>query len=246
MIPLQILNHADAIEIADVANSAIEELQKNDWIKDLYLNSSLERLKIETDVLSVSLNVVLKHDFTQNLMAQDAIFDQVFIGFKQFVMANTYSLDKGKAKHADMIWAIFEAHDINFYRLDYEQQIFLCESLLTELNKPINAAAVANLDGVSNHVDLLREHNDKLREVLHESKLDTKAKAEGIAASIQKHVVLDILNKEFLPYLEVMSKAKSDVYWESFKVISDYLTSVNTKVKARQTYKINQMEESLP
>jgi hypothetical protein len=178
-------------------------------------------------------------------MVQDAIFYKVFIAFKQFVMANTYSLDKDKAKNADMIWAIFEAHDINFYRLDYEQQIFLCESLLTKLDKSNNKAAVASLDGVSDHVDLLRKHNDKLRDILHESVTDETVKAKGIAASIQKHVVLDILNKDLLPYLEVMSKAKTDVYRASFKVILDCVTGVNAKVKARQTFKVNQVEESL-
>lgn len=245
MMTLQILNHADTNEVADVANSAIQEFQKNDWIKDLYLNATLDRLKIEADVLSVSVGIVLKNVFTQELMVQDAIFDQVFIGFKQFVMANTYSLDKDKAKNADTIWAIFEAHDINFYRLGYEQQIFLCQSLLTELDKPNNIAAVASLDGMTDYVDLLRKHNNSLREILEESKADETTKAEGIAASIQKHVVVDILNKDLLPYMEVMSKAKADVYRASFKVISDYVSGVNLKVKTRQTCKVNQIEEIL-
>jgi len=243
---LQILNHADTNEISDIANSTILELQKKDWIKDLYLNASLDRLKIEADVLTAAVGVALRNDFAQELMVQDAIFNQVFIGFKQFVLANTFSLVRETGRNADMIWAIIEAHDVNLYRLSYEQQIFLCQSLLNELDRSINKAAVASLDGVSTRVDLLREHNDRLRELLEESKADETVKAEGIAASIQKHVVRDILNKDLLPYMVVMNKAKAEAYGKSFRAISDYITEINNRVKARQIYKGKQMEESLP
>jgi len=245
MVILQILNHADTNEIADIANNTIQELQKNDWIKDLYLNATLDRLKIEADVLTAAAGVALKNDFAQELMVQDAIFDQVFIGFRQFVLANTFSLDREKAFNADMIWAILKAHDVNFYRLGYEQQIFLCQSLLNELDKSHNKAALASLDGVLNYVVLLKTHNDILAALFKESKTDETIKAEGIAASIQKHVVRDILNKDLLPYLEVMNKAKAEVYGTSFRAISDYITEVNNRVKARQSCNENQMEESL-
>lgn len=242
---MQISSHVDTNELADIANNTIHELQKNDWFRDLYLNATLDRLIIESDVLTAAVGEVLKSDFTQSLMVQHAIFDQVLIGFKQLVWANTYSLDKDKARNADTIWAIFEAYDINLYCLDYKHQIFLCESLLNELDKMDNKAAIASLDGVSNSVVLLKKHNDSLRKLFYESKTDEIVKAEGIAASMQKHVVLDILNKDLLPYLEIMSKAKAEDYRTSCRVISDYITDVNNRVKARQTCKENQVEESL-
>lgn len=246
LITLQIISHVDTNELADIANNTIHELQKDDWLRDLYLNATLDRLIIESNVLTAAVGEVLKSDFTQRLMVQHAIFDQIFIGFKQLVLANTYSLDKDKARNSNTIWAIFEAYDINLYCFDYKHQFFLCESLLNELDKSNNKAAVASLDGVSNSVVLLKKHNDSLRELFHESETDEIVKTEGIAASMQKHVVLDILNKDLLPYLEIMSKARAGDYRTTFKAISNYITDVNNRVKARQSCKENKMEEILP
>lgn len=244
---LQILSHADTNEIGSIANNTIQELEKGDWSTDIYLGTCLSRLKIEAEVLSAAVGVIRKNDFTEQLMAQDAIFDQVFIGVKQFVTANTYSLDKDKANNADRIWAVFEAHDVNMYRLGYEQQIFLCQSLLNELDKSVNKTAIASLDGVSDQLVLLKTHNDTLRTIFQESKIDEAAKAEGVAPSSQKHVVRHVLNNEILPYMEVMSKAKPEIYAANFNVISEYVTSINIKIRARKTRNEgNEEEETFP
>lgn len=242
---LQVLSHTDTNSLADIANNTIHELQKSDWFRDSYLNETLDRLIIESDVLTAAVGEVLKSDFTQELMVHDAKFDQVFISCKQLVWANTFSLCKERTKNADIIWTIFEAYDINLFRLDYEYQIYVCESLLKELDKKENIAAIASLYGVSDAVDLLKKHNESLRELFKEVRSDDRPKAEAIAASIQKHLVLDILNKELLPYLEIMSKAKAEVYATSFKAISDYITDINNWVKTRNTVEEIKMEEML-
>lgn len=242
---LQVLSHTDTNNLADIANNAIHELQKNDWYRDSYLNETLNRLIIESDVLTAAVGEILKSDFTQELMVHDAKFDQVFISCKQLVWANTFSLCEDKARNADTIWAIFEAYDINLFRLDYEYQIYVCESLLNELDKNDIIVAIASLDGVSDAVDLLKTHNESLRQLFQGVRSDDRPKAEAIAASIQKHLVLDILNKDLLPYLEVMSKAKAEVYATSFSAISDYITDINNWVKTRNICKESKVEESL-
>lgn len=247
MMTLQILSHADTNEIGSIANNTIQELQKKDWSTDLYLSTILERLKVETAVLADAIGLVRKKDFTEQLMAQDAIFDQVFIGIKQFVKANTFLLDNEKAKNAEMILNIIEAHDANLYRMGYGQQIFLCQSLLDNFEKANNKEAIASLYGVSTFVELLKTHNDTLRDIFQESKLAEAAKADSIAASAQKNEVRYILNNELYPYLEVMDRVNTDVYSESFNVISAYVSSVNIQVRARKTRNENQEEtESLP
>lgn len=244
---LQVLSHADTNEIGSIANNALKELAKNDWSTDLYLKTIFDRLKSETDVLTAAVGLVRKNDYTQQLLVQDAIFDQAFIGTKQFVFANTYSLDKAVAGKAQTIWAIFEAHDLNLYRLGYEQQIFVTHSLLNELDKPNNKALVESLDGVSAYVAQLKTQNTALEALFQKSKEDEAAKSAIIAPSIQKNLIREILNLDLLPYIEVMSKAKPELYAANFKVISEYVESINTKVRARKTRSENQDEtENLP
>jgi len=243
LMTLQILSLADTNEIARIASVTVKEFEKRDWIKDVYLDAILERLKIETEVLLASEPTVRTNEFAQKLMAQDAICDQIFNGIKQFVRANTYSTDKDKVNNADMIWAVFEAHDILPYRLGYDEQIFLCESLLKVLDKAHNQKAIASLDGVFGYVALLKMHKNKLCSILGDSTIDEMDRAEGIAAAIQKNVVRNVLNNDLLPYLQVMSRANADVYRVSFKAISEYITGVNTKVKDRNTCCTYQVED---
>lgn len=243
MTTLQILSHADTNEIGSIANNSIQELQKSDWTSDLYLSTTLGRLKDETTLLTEAVGVVRKKDFTEKLMVQDDIFDQVFIGTKQFVKANTFSLDDEKAKNAGMILDIVEAHDVNLYRMGYGEQIFLCQSLLDVFEEANYKAAIASLDGVSAYVALLKTHNDKLRLIFQASKIEEASKEDSISASAQKNVVRQILNTELYPYLEVMSRANADVYSESYKVILEYVSSVNIQVRARKTRNENQEEE---
>ncbi len=71
------------------------------------------------------------------------------------------------------------------------------------------------------------------------------AKSSFIAPSVQREVVRDIMNKELLPYMEVMSKAKPELFAEPFGLISEFVTSINSKVRARTTRNENQNNEEV-
>ncbi|RXQ88833.1 hypothetical protein EO244_14995 [Ancylomarina salipaludis] len=239
---LHVLSHADTNEIGSIANNALKELAKSDWSSDVYLKTIFDRLQSETNVLTAAIGLVRKNDYTQQLIAQDALFDQAFIGTKQFVYANTYSLDRAVAEKAQKIWAIFEAHDLNLYRLGYEQQIFVTHSLLNELDKPKNKTLIESLDGVVAYLSQLKIQNEALETLFQKSKEDEAAKSASIAPSTQKNLIREILNVDLFPYIEVMSKVKPEIYAASFKVISEYVESINIKVKARKTRSENQVE----
>ncbi len=240
---LHLLSHAGTQEVGSVANNTIQELRKADRSADIYLQNVIGRLATETDVLTEAVGLVRISEYTEKLLEQDAKFDQAFIGTKQFVYANTFSLNNEIATKAEKIWAIFEAHDPNLYRLGYEQQIFVTHSLLNELNKPENTALIASLKGVSNFINQLGVQNQNLEDLFRESKADEAAKNLSVAPSSHKNLIRDMLNLELFPYLEVMSKANPELYAESFNVISEYVDSINIKVKARRTRYENQEKE---
>lgn len=239
---LQILSHADTNEIGSIANNVLKEFAISDWSTDLYLTAILTRLREETDVLTAAVGFVRKLDYTQKLTAMDAIFDQAFIGTKQFVYANTFSLNEDVAEKAQKIWAIFEAHDLNLYRLGYEQQIFVTYSLLNELDKPNNKTLVESLDGVGANIAQLKTQNAALETLFQDSKEVEASKTNTIAPSIQKNLIREILNVDVIPYIEVMSRVKPELFAASFNVLLEYVESINTKVRARKTRSENQEE----
>ncbi len=244
-MPLFILSHADTNMVGSAASNSINELQKRDRSTDLYFTGLLGNLVKESTIMNDAVGFIRKNDFTERLIEADDVFDKMFQCAKQFVHANTMMLDEGLAQKAEKIWSIFEAHDIYLNQLGYEQQIFLTNSLVKELAKPANKTIIDELVGVSTQIDLLGVYNLNLSELFQQSKEVEAAKSNLIAPSSQKNVIRDIMNKEMLPYLEVMSKVNPEMYGESFDVISEFITSINTKVRARKTRNENQNQEEV-
>jgi len=244
-MPLQILSRADSNQIGSAATNSSEALSKVDFSADLYFTNVINRLSNEATVLIDVVGFIRKSDYTKMLAENDDVFDKVYRCVKQFVHASTMMLDVGLAQKAEKIWSIFEAHDIYLNELGYEQQIFLTSSLLKELAKPDNKAIVDELLGVSAQIDLLELYNRNLSDLFQQSKEAEAVKSSFIAPSVQREVVRDIMNKELLPYMEVMSKAKPELFAEPFGLISEFVTSINSKVRARTTRNENQNQEEV-
>jgi hypothetical protein len=196
-------------------------------------------------VLKDVVGFIRKSDFTNLLIEKDDVFDRVFRCLKQFVLASTLVLDDAMARKAYKIWSLFEAHDINLNRLGYEQQLFLTDSLLKELAKADNKAITSELVGVSDQLAVLEVHHRELTDLFQQSKEAEAAKSSFIAPSVQREIVRDIMNKELLPYMEVMSKAKPELFAEPFGLISEFVMSINSKVRARITRIENQNQEEV-
>jgi hypothetical protein len=244
-MPLQILSRAYTNQVGSAATNSIEELQKKDRSADVYYTDVVNRLVKESTMLVDVVGFIRKSDFTNLLIEKDDVFDRVFRCLKQFVLASTLVLDDAMARKAYKIWSLFEAHDINLNRLGYEQQLFLTDSLLKELAKADNKVITTELVGVSDQLAVLAVCHHELADMFQQSKEAEAAKSNFIAPSVQRDVVRDIMNKELLPYLEVMSVAKPDMYAESFDLITEFITSINTKVRARITRGENQNQEEL-
>lgn len=244
-MPLVILSRADTNEIGSLALNTLSELGKTDRSSDLYYTGIVGNLTKDANILQDVVGLIRKKDFTEQLIAADDEFDRIFNCAKLFIQASTMVLDNAVAQKAEKIWLQFDAHNINLNRLSYEQQIFLTNSLLEELAKPDNKAIIDELAGVSPQIDLLGVHNLKLSNLFQQSKEIEAAKANLIAPSTQRNVVRDIMNKELLPYLEVMSKANPDLYAESFALITELVNSINSKVRTRISRNENQNQEEV-
>lgn len=238
----QVLSYSDAKEINSIALNALHEIEKKDWSTDAFIHVIATNLKEQNNALSLSIGTVRSSDFTHRLAIRDEIFDKDFVCFKQFVLANTYSQDKPVAEDASWIWKIIVAHNQNLNQTGYERQISSIESLFAELDKVPVKARVSNLVGVADCLLKLKSSAESLKVLYRKSKEDDAAKAELIPPSIQKNAVRDILNNDLLPYMEIASKAKPEVYKATADVIFSYVESINIKVRARRTRSENQEE----
>jgi len=238
----RVLSYSDAKEINSIALIVLHEIGKKDWSTDAFIHVIATNLKDQNNALSLSIGTVRSSDFTRRLAIRDEIFDKDFVCFKQFVLANTYSQDKPVAEDASWIWKIIVAHDQTLYKTGYERQISSIESLFSELDKAPVLARVSNLVGVADCLIKLKGSAESLKVLYRKSKEDDAAKAQLIPPSIQKNAVRDILNNDLLPYMEIASKAKPEMYKATADVIFAYVESINIKVRARKTRSENQEE----
>lgn len=236
----QILKSCSVGEVGSIASNTLNELGKKTWENDSFLTAIIEKLTPETALLQKTTGTVRKSTYTIKLAETDAVFDRSYLATKQFVLANTFSVDPDHAENAQKVWNIFEAHDLQLYRLGYEKQIFRTSSLIEQLKSDEMQPVVDSLIGVSESLEIMENSHNILKDLFRMSMEEEAAKEKMIAPSVQKMVVCDLMNDELLPYLDVMSKVKPDVYGETTKVITQYIESVNTKNRARRTKEARQ------
>ena len=228
-----IQSRCDAKEVNSIASNILFNLTKKDWSTNNFLTGIITRVESRNINLSGSIGEVKSNRNTEILADADRIFDQDMMCLKNFIVANKYLRDETKVKNAETIWKILDAHDANLYRLGYEKQIVLADSLLIDFDKEDVKPIIATLTGVPEAVGNVKFSLANLKALYRESKEYDASKADIVAPSIQKNGIRDIINQELIPYLDVMSKVEPDVYKESYMVILEYIESINTKVKAR-------------
>ena len=239
---IQISSRCDAQEVNSISSNILFNLKKKDWSTNNFLTGIITRVETGDTSLSSAIGEVRSNRNTEILAEADRIFDKDMICLKNFVEANKYLRDEQRVKNAETIWEMIDAHDANLHRLGYEKQIVLADSLLLDFDKEEIKPIIASLTGVSEAVENIKLSLANLKALYRESKEYDAAKADVLAPSIQKNHISDIINQELIPYLDVMSKVEPDIYNESYKVILEYIESINTKVKARIS-RLNKQED---
>jgi hypothetical protein len=228
-----ISSRCDAQEVNSISSNILFNLKKKDWSTNNFLTGIITRVETGDSSLSSAIGEVRSNRNTEILAEADRIFDQDMMCLKNFIEANKYQRIETKAKNAETIWKIIDAHDPNLHRLGYEKQIVLADSLLIDFDKEDVKPVLATLTGVPEAVENVKLSLANLKALYRESKEYDAAKADVLAPSIQKNGIRDIINQELIPYLDIMSKVEPDVYKETYMVILEYIESINTKVKAR-------------
>ena len=241
---MQILNYCDTNEINSVATNSLFELAKIDWNTDTVMPNVIIKLKTENDILSDSIGSVRGGKYTLELQEADAIFDRDFVCVKQFVSANTFVREPDISESAQRVWKTIEAHDLHLNRLGYEKEIALTNSLLADLDDPEIKPSIDNLFGVPESIVRLKGSVESLQNWYRKGIEEDANKEKSIAPSIQKKNVREIINKDLMPYLKLMSDVFPDKYRDIFQVISGYIESINTKARARKTRNNNPDSES--
>lgn len=240
---VKILSKCDADETKYLGNTSIQALEEIDLSADTYLSNIKEELSTENSVLSDTLSVERKHEYTEELANLDDIFDSRVICVKKFLEANTYSSDETLAKNAEKALSKMATYDLSFYKLGYEKELSRAFALIEDFEKPDMQSIITSLVGVSTPLNEMKVSASALNDLYIKNQDILALKEKGTTSSIQKKVILEIFNDKLLPYLMVMSRVNPTVYLETFTKITQYIETVNTKIRTRRNQATNEEEE---
>ncbi|MCG8411212.1 MAG: DUF6261 family protein [Bacteroidales bacterium] len=230
---LKILSKCDADEAKNIAKNSIFELEQGNFTEDTYLAGIKLNLTTETNSLSDSIGVERKHEYTTELAQKDEIFDKRVICFKTFVSANTYSSDVQIAANAEKIWNKIESFDPLFYKLGYEKELARAFSMIEELEQPDVKTILDSLVGATNPLADVKSAAKDLIDLYRKNQNVLAQKETIVPSSTQKKTVIQIINEKLLPYLSVMSEVKGGDYKKVHTNITQYIETVNTKIRTR-------------
>ncbi|WP_321515226.1 DUF6261 family protein [Marinifilum fragile] len=231
----QLLANADSNDTGSVSTEIIDEAKKRDWEFDPYFKGVLDTTETESNNLLAITGDVRKLTFTQSLKDMDKKFDRNFLYSKNLAVAFTYSPVELTAKNASIIMDKFDAHNNQLYRLGYGKQIYLTKSLVEDFKEENLKAIVDSIPVFAESLVELEKINNELDAIYKLSKDEKSAIDDLLPASKQKNVVMDLINDEILPYLNVMSKKDPEHFEEFAQLVFTYIDDANTAIRSRMT-----------
>ncbi|WP_421920678.1 DUF6261 family protein [Marinifilum sp.] len=231
----QLLANADSNDTGSVSTEIIDESKKRDWEFDLYFKGVLDTTETESNHLLAITGEVRKLSYTKSLKDLDKKFDRNFLYSKNLAVAFTYSPVELIAKNASIIMDKFDAHNNQLHRLGYGKQIYLSKSLINDFKEKDLKEVVDSIPVFAESLLELEKVNNELDAIYKLSKDEKSAIEDLLPASKQKNVVMDLINDEILPYLNVMSKKDPEHFEEFAQLVFIYIDDTNTAIRTRMT-----------
>ncbi|MDM8158773.1 DUF6261 family protein [Labilibaculum sp. K2S] len=231
----KIFHYCNTSEISTVATNLLIAFSKGDWSADTALSRILAKLGIENEIFTKSIRFSKSGTQPKILHEKDEIADQLFICTKLFIWANLHAPEKDIAEKAELIWNVFDAHNLNLHRQSYESQMALTKSLTESINHPDVRPSLDGLTGVSSRFDAFATASEDFRSTFVEFQQSVAGLEKVTPASTQKNVIRKIINDQLTAYLDSMALALPEKYDAINHVIAQHIESINTKARARKT-----------
>lgn len=227
-------------EIADVARRIAELYKNSPKVKsDPYLGGIITKIEEQSDKL---IQAIDKDKVRSNLEEIDAQRDEAVRSIGNLLGGyQSIPLPSLKA-YAQRLSSVFEKYGARITGYSYTEESAKIDALLKDLSDEKLSDAITGLQGVREaitHLDTQQKSFAKVR-AEYEAKLTT-AKSEDAAYSMRKPL-LNLINKNFITYLEAMALVNKDNFGVFIAKVSEIIESVNVVVKARS--KKNETKEN--
>jgi len=192
-------------------------------------NPLLEQLRTVTNRYVEVLDKNTYSGHGKLVRQSDALFDTRFLGMRNAVIS--FIQIGGLAAHQDAVdlYAIFNAHGLDLYRMSYGDQLIHTDTLITDLEKPENQGRIARLNLLEAY-SLLKDAYRAFKNLINDQTTANAAlRAMESSTSLRRN--LEDALRSYLDYADIM--AQIDANWKSLQL------ELNEAVKAAVNSKLN-------
>ncbi|MBN1183629.1 MAG: hypothetical protein JXB49_15165 [Bacteroidales bacterium] len=225
---------ATVAESCDLALNTGTLIQKSS-IEDTYLTKNAEILTAKGGQMKISIAADRSKEKTEELAELDSKRDSYLSAIK--LLARGYmAWDHDNQKEpASRIYALVEKHGLRMAYENYEEESALVESLVNDLELPVNKEAIATLNMAELVNDLSRTQT--AFSTLYRESIVIEAGKEPVKAATELKRELRATLLETVNYLNAMNVARKARYGSLAAQVAEVVNNLNQKIKTRNNNK---------
>jgi len=241
-----LLSKVKAGELQTILDLILKALKLIDWTGNPFMEKLITLLTNQKEELDKSLLEEKKNAFTQKLSDKDDIRDGWWKGIGGY-LRSAINFPGMVGYGASILYEIFKSAGDRVQDQSYELETSSIIVTMEKLRAPELSGYVSSVHGLDTYLTALSQVNDEFF-LLFEQRNQMETQTEDcLPTSVVKKEVLDIINKQLIPFVDVMKITDEASYGELAKSISLYINDLNTKIRVRTTKAENEQEtEEIP
>lgn len=229
---MKVLNYkARVTEVGEVGNQLVALYKRTATVQDeVFLGTLFQQIEAQTNALTEAVN---KGIINSKLEEADAKRDDAFRVLGKLLDAYKVFPDAATKASGEKVSAVFNRYGLKITNESYLNETNLIDALLMDFQAAEIKSAIDGLAGVKDAVSTLSAAQEEFRSVQNTYQ-DDKAKHNTTeSASTLRKPLLDLINKQLMPYLTALQMANKEKYAAFVQSVETIFDNANRSIKGR-------------
>ncbi len=228
---------ARVTEAGEVGNQLVALYKRTATVQDeAFLGTLFKQLEAQTNTLTEAVN---KGIINSKLEEADAKRDEAFRVLGKLLDAYNVFPDAATKANGEKVSVVFNRYGLKITNESYINETNLIDALLMDFQAPEIKTAIGALAGVQNAVSALSVAQEEFKSVQN-AYHDDKAKHNNLeSASTLRKPLLDLINKQLVPYLTALNMANKEKYGAFVLSVEEIFDTANRSIKGRNTKEVD-------
>jgi len=240
-----ILMRAKAEEVKNILVLILKALNLLDWTNNIFMSTLITKLTKHDDGLNNSLADEAKDALTKQLSDKDDTRDAWWVGIGHY-LRGAMCFPGRISVSASIIYEIWQSRGESVQNQSYEMETTSINVIMDKLFAPDMEGHVQTVKSLPDYLTELRRENNDFSDLYAKRGSLEAEEEDALPLSIQKKETLLLINKQLIPFLDLMAATDTETFGTLAKTIESYVDELNTKVRTRKTRSVKDLAEAIP